>query len=121
MVTINPEIVQFISHLALTGHLTVMYKDSTNIGVNLTKGKPLTNPRNNFIKLEKVESFTNLFVYVCFYLLLLYLTDRQICLKIIYHLTTLQNSFLPKERTLYVIQHRIPIDHSLPKLLYNNF
>ena len=38
-VTINPEIVQFIRHLALTGHVTVMYKDSTNIGVNLTKGK----------------------------------------------------------------------------------
>ena len=47
VVTINPEIVQFIRHLILTGHLTVMYKDSTNIGVNLTKGKPLTNPRIN--------------------------------------------------------------------------
>lgn len=47
VVTINPEIVQFIRHLALTGHLTVMYKDGTNIGVNLTKGKPSTNPQIN--------------------------------------------------------------------------
>lgn len=47
VVTTNPEIVQFIRHLALTGHLTVMYKDSTNFGVNLTKGVSLTNPQIN--------------------------------------------------------------------------
>ena len=42
-------------------------------------------------------------------------------MKIIYYLTTLQNSFLLKERILYVIQHQISIYHSLPKLLYSNF
>ena len=67
MVTINPEIVQFIRHLALTGHLTVMYKDSTNIGVNLTKGKPLTNPRNNFIQIENLE-FLNLCICMFLYI-----------------------------------------------------
>ena len=63
MVTINPEIVQFIRHLALTGHLTVMYKDSTNIGVNLTKGESFLTPKrihNLFFKMEFYE-----FVYVC--------------------------------------------------------
>ena len=76
VVTINPEIVQFIRHLALTGHLTIMYKDSTNIGVNLTKGKSLTNPRINTYFVFKNRNFANL--YVCFYLLLLCFADRQI-------------------------------------------
>ena len=86
MVTINPEIVQFVRHLALTGHLTVMYKDSTNISVNLTKGKPLTNPRINTYSVFKNRNFTNL-LYVCFYLLLLYFADRQT------HKVDLQSSY----------------------------
>ena len=77
MVTINPEIVQFIRHLALTGHLTVMYKDSTNIGVNLTKGKPLTNPRINTYSIFKNRKFYE-FAVCMFYLLLLQKTAKSI-------------------------------------------
>ena len=63
MITINLEIVQFIRHLALTEHLTVMHKDSTNIGVNLTKGKPLFNPRINTYFVSKTE-FLRIYLYM---------------------------------------------------------
>ncbi len=52
VVTINPSIVKFIRHLALTRHLTAMYKDSTNFGVNLTKGE-LYRTQNKYYEVVK--------------------------------------------------------------------
>ena len=77
MVTINPEIVQFIRHLILTGHLTVMYKDSTNIGVNLTKGKPPPTHESIHILFLK-NGILRICLYMYVYLLLLHFADRQI-------------------------------------------
>ena len=68
MVTINPEIVQFIRHLALTGHLTVMYKDSTNIGVNLTKGESFLTPKRMHNLFSKMEFYE--FVCICMSILI---------------------------------------------------
>ena len=49
----------------------------TTLRVNSPKGKPLTNPRINTYSVFKKWNFTNLFVYVCFYLLLLHQTAKS--------------------------------------------
>ena len=56
-------------------------------GYNFPKDVSFSTLESSHIRLSKTEFYE--FVYICMFYLLLLHSDRQICLKIIYYLTTL--------------------------------